>query len=225
MEIGRRLLLQSKVKGLSDQIRGLFRLPQTTSLHFRRKGDQQGENWKVRDLWTNSDCRRAERGLPSASPGHYNSARNPICSKWWSDVRTSTRPYSCITTHDMQSVRDQSLSDRWAYRSRPRSNNSWLAGTTVTSGSFLNASMSSTTVDRNIGWLRASATSVSTQVVVNSRPLRPGADQFSNLRSTGILPVAGKHGQDARATMKDVTQLKQLIGPALRPGVTATARS
>jgi hypothetical protein len=31
------------------------------------------------------------------------------------------------------------------------------------------------------------------------------ADQFSNFRGTGILPVAGKHGQDARATMNGVT--------------------
>jgi hypothetical protein len=50
-----------------------------------------------------------------------------------------------------------------------------------------------------------------------SKALR--ADQFSNFRGTGILPVAEKHGQDARATPNDVTQLKQLIGPgkALRP--------
>ena len=39
------------------------------------------------------------------------------------------------------------------------------------------------------------------------------ADQFSNLRSTGILPVAEKHGQDARATPNAVTQVGQLIGP------------
>ena len=41
------------------------------------------------------------------------------------------------------------------------------------------------------------------------------ADQFSNLRGTGILPVAEKHGQDARATPNGVTQLEQLIGPAV----------
>jgi hypothetical protein len=39
------------------------------------------------------------------------------------------------------------------------------------------------------------------------------ADQFFNSRGTGILPVAGKHGQDARATTNDVTQLEKLIGP------------
>ena len=38
--------------------------------------------------------------------------------------------------------------------------------------------------------------------------LRTGkADQFSNLRGTGILPVA-EHGQDARATSNIVTQLE-----------------
>ena len=39
------------------------------------------------------------------------------------------------------------------------------------------------------------------------------ADQFSNLRSTSILPVAEKHGQDARATPIAVTRFEQLIGP------------
>ena len=40
----------------------------------------------------------------------------------------------------------------------------------------------------------------------------PGrADQFSNLGGTGILPVAEKHGQDARTTANRVTQLEQLI--------------
>jgi hypothetical protein len=33
----------------------------------------------------------------------------------------------------------------------------------------------------------------------------PKADQFSTSRGTGILPVAGKHGQDARATANGVT--------------------
>jgi hypothetical protein len=41
------------------------------------------------------------------------------------------------------------------------------------------------------------------------------ADQFSNFRGTGILPVAKKHGQDARATANDITQLKQLISPGI----------
>ena len=40
-----------------------------------------------------------------------------------------------------------------------------------------------------------------------------GADQFSNSCGTGILPVAEKHGQDARATINGVAQPKQLIGP------------
>jgi hypothetical protein len=31
------------------------------------------------------------------------------------------------------------------------------------------------------------------------------ADQFFNFRGTGILPVAEKHGQGARATPNDVT--------------------
>ena len=44
------------------------------------------------------------------------------------------------------------------------------------------------------------------------RPAR--ADQFSNSRGTGILPVAGKYGQDARTTTDGVTQLEKLIGPA-----------
>lgn len=40
-----------------------------------------------------------------------------------------------------------------------------------------------------------------------------GTDQFSNLRGTGILPVAEKHGQDARATENGVTELQQLVDP------------
>ena len=39
------------------------------------------------------------------------------------------------------------------------------------------------------------------------------ADQFSILRSTGILPVAGKRGQDARATPNAVAQFEERIGP------------
>ena len=48
----------------------------------------------------------------------------------------------------------------------------------------------------------------------NSIPRSGRADQFSNRRSTGILPVAERHGQDARATPDFVTQLEELIGPA-----------
>jgi hypothetical protein len=40
------------------------------------------------------------------------------------------------------------------------------------------------------------------------------ANQFSNLRSPVILPVAEQHGQDVCATPDVVTQLEQLIGPA-----------
>jgi hypothetical protein len=39
------------------------------------------------------------------------------------------------------------------------------------------------------------------------------ADQFSSSRSTGILPVVEKHGQDARATPSAGTQFEQLTGP------------
>ena len=44
------------------------------------------------------------------------------------------------------------------------------------------------------------------------------ADQFSSLRSTGILPVAEKHGQDAHATPSAGTQFEQLTGPKRQSG-------
>ena len=46
------------------------------------------------------------------------------------------------------------------------------------------------------------------RVLENTPALVFRANQFSNLRSTGILPVAEKHGQDARATANVVTQLE-----------------
>ena len=46
------------------------------------------------------------------------------------------------------------------------------------------------------------------RVNVNNLTHKYKADQFSTSRGTGILPVAEKHGQDARATSNIVTQLE-----------------
>ena len=45
---------------------------------------------------------------------HFSSAVNPACSKWPSPVSASLMPISRMTTNEMQSVSDQSLSGRSA---------------------------------------------------------------------------------------------------------------
>ena len=101
--------------------------------------------------------------------GHYlSSAQKPACSKCRSPVSASVTRSSFITTNEMQSVSDHSLSMRWRNNLMPRLNSSSVGPRMRASGESWSRPNNSRKAGRFSGAESASPTSVSTQAVVTN---------------------------------------------------------
>jgi len=63
---------------------------------------------------------RRPRNCFATAHDYRSRTSKPACSKWWSVVRASRIPRSCIRANDVQSVTDHDLSRRDRNRSTPR---------------------------------------------------------------------------------------------------------